>query len=574
MIVSSRSMRSALAFARKVVVAMATLFALPLAHAFQMETGNPDVSLSWDNTLKYSTAFRVKDRSVVLMADPNQDDGDRSFNTGLISNRLDLLSEFDLRYKNSLGLRLSGAGWYDSVYRRSNDNESAATANNLSVAHNEFNQRTRDLHGGEAELLDAFVFANESLGNVPTSLRIGRHSLLYGESLFFGNNGIAGGQSPIDAIKLLSVPNSQFKEIIRPVNQVSGQLQLKDNLAIGAYYQLEWRKTLIPSVGSYFSTADVLEGGERFLFGPVDPSTRIGPAAFRDADLSAKSSGQGGVQVRWRPQGHDVELGFYAIRYHDKTPQIYLFPSAAVVPGVGLVVLDPANFNPGIGKLGHYQLVYPESIKAYGASFSTQLGDLNVAGEVSVRRNTPLVSDPTIVGATVPIGSTGDNNNNPLYAVGNSAHAQLSTIYILPPARLWNSANFLGEIAWNRRTSTTKNPEALAANSSRDAWALRFIFEPAWYQVSPGLDLSAPIGLGYSTHGNSSVVLAFNPGGKEGGDLSVGLKGVYLQAWTLGLNYTHYFGSEGTGLNAQGQFSFKQSLADRDFVSFSVQRSF
>jgi hypothetical protein len=570
----SRGMRGASVRARKVGIVAVMTCALPCARAFQIETGNPDVNLNWDNSVKYSTAFRVKSRSDTLTADINQDDGDRNFKTGLISNRFDLLSEFDLKYKTNLGLRVSGAAWYDSVYRSSNDNNSPGTANNLSVPHNEFNTRTRNLHGGDLELLDGFVFANENIAGLPATLRLGRHTLLYGESLFFGNNGIAGGQSAIDAIKLLSVPNSQFKEIIFPVNQVSGQLQIRENLAVGGYYQLEWRKTRLPSEGSYFSNADILEGSERFLLAPVNPSNGIGPALFRDDDLSPRASGQGGFQVRWRPSGHDVELGLYAIRYHEKLPQLYLIPSAAVVPGVGLVVLDPANFAPNIGKFGRYQLVYPENIKAFGASFSTEVGDANVAGEVSARRNTPLVSDPTIVGVTVPVGSRGDNDNYPLYAVGNSLHAQVSTIYVVPPTRLWKSANFLGEIAWNRRTSITKHPEALAANSSRDAWALRFTFEPTWYQVAPGLDLSAPTGLGYSAHGNSSVVPVFNPGGKEGGDASIGLKGVYLQVWNVGLNFTHYFGSEATAVNSRAQFSFKQSLADRDFVSLSVQRTF
>ena len=191
-----------------------------------------------------------------------------------------------------------------------------------------------------------------------------------------------------------------------------------------------------------------------------------------------------------------------------------------------------------------------------------------------MRRNTPLVSDPSIVGVTVPAGSTGDNDKNPLYAVGNSAHAQVSAIYVAPPTALWGSASFLGELAWNRRTSITKNPNALAANSSRDAWAMRFIFEPTWFQAASGLDLSAPIGLGYSAHGNSSVVGLFNAGGKEGGDLSVGIKGLYRQNWRFSLNFTHYFGPEGPVLNSLGQYTFKQSLADRDFVSLSVQTAF
>jgi hypothetical protein len=542
--------------AKILAFAIASLGAQNGAMALDLDLGNPDLKLSWDNTIKYNTAFRVEGQSKKLTSNPNLDDGDRNFDKGLISNRLDLLSQMDLSYKKDYGVRVSGAAWYDDVYNQGNDNDSPETSNNYSKRHDQFVTKTRDLHGRDAEFLDYFAYGRWSPFDMATTVRFGSHALIYGESLFFGNNGIAGGQSPVDVVKLLSVPNSQFQEIVRPVNQISTQIQLRDNLAVGAYYQFKWDETRIPGSGSYFSTADVFEGGERLLFGPVDPATRIGPALFRGKDITAKDSGQFGGQVRWRPEGSDLEFGFYATRYHDKTPQVYLSPGE--------------NLDPTIGKVGEYRLVYPEDIKAYGMSVSTQIGEASVAAEFSVRRDTPLVSDPQ----TVAPGSNADNDKHPAYAVGNSAHAQVSSVYILNPSRFWSSATALGEIAWNRRTSITKNPDALAANSSRDAWAMRAVFEPAWYQVAPGLDLSAPVGIGFSTHGNSSVVNSFNPGGKNGGDLNFGIAGLYQQTYKFGANYTHFFGDKGNALNDANELSFDQSLADRDFISMYVQRSF
>src|SRR5207249_3149644 len=66
--------------------------------------------IRWDNTIKYSAAWRVQERSATLSAGSNSDDGNRNFDRGLISNRLDLLSEFDLAYKD-VGTRISGAAW-------------------------------------------------------------------------------------------------------------------------------------------------------------------------------------------------------------------------------------------------------------------------------------------------------------------------------------------------------------------------------------------------------------------------------------------------------------------------------
>ena len=97
------------------MLALAGLSAVADVKAVEISTDNTDLSIRWDNTVKYSAGFRVKNRSDTLVADPNQDDGDRNFKWGLVSNRLDLLSEFDLTCKNDLGFRTSGAGWYDTV---------------------------------------------------------------------------------------------------------------------------------------------------------------------------------------------------------------------------------------------------------------------------------------------------------------------------------------------------------------------------------------------------------------------------------------------------------------------------
>ncbi len=43
---------------------------------------------------------------------------------------------------------------------------------------------------------------------------------------------------------------------------------------------------------------------------------------------------------------------------------------------------------------------------------------------------------------------------------------------------------------------------------------------------------------------------------------------------TFGLTYTHYYGPEDTNLDSAAQFTFKQSLKDRDFLAFSVKTTF
>lgn len=541
-----------------VAAALLAQFALaPHASAFEIDTGNPDLKVLFDNTVKYSTGWRLKNPSSTLTTEPfshwpNLDDGDRNFRKGLISNRLDLLSELDISYKG-FGARVSGAAWYDTVYNQSNDNNSPSTANNASVSSNQFNSAVERLHGRKAEVLDAFVFGKADLGDSKATFRAGKHTLLWGESLFFGANGIANGQGSVDIVKAATVPNTQFKELMRPAEQISGQVQINPNVSVGAYYQFKWEKLRLPGTGSFASFVDFVgEGGERLIVGEAGGPFVGAPAFWHGDDIKAKNSGQGGLQTRFRID--EMDFGLYAIRYHDKASQIYLRPDHGL-----------PNFL--TGQIGQYVLVYPENIKSYGASATTTIGSVNYAVEISVRRNTPLDSD-----AQLDLTGTGNNNSNPLYAVGNSAHAQLSWLASLGPSFISNEADFLGEIAWNRRTSVTNNLSALNINATRDATNIRMVFEPKYRQVFPGVDLSIPLGIGYGISGNSSVVGAFN--GEKVGDLSIGVAGSYLDAWRFGISYTHYFGPEGTFIDATGHRSFQQAQKDRDFISATLRRTF
>ena len=592
-----------------VALAVASLAATSV-RAAEFDTGIPDLQLRWDNTVKYSVATRLKAPSATLTSDVNTDDGDLNFKKGsLILNRLDLLSEFDARYK-SAGLRMSGAAWYDGVYNRGNDNPGAnppnATPhpNQLSVGANEFPEATRRLHGRKAEILDAFVFGKTDVDDMPLTGRLGKHTVLYGESLFFGMNGIVGAQTPVDVVKLLSVPNWTFKELMMPVAQLSGQFQPRRNVTVGGYYQLEWKRNRLPGVGSYFSQIDAFDaGGEQAIVGcpagiplpcsPASPPFTAGvfPTLRRGEDLAAKNAGQGGLSMRFRPEGQDTEFGVYAARFHSKDPVAYVSQYGA-----------PPALNFATGVVGQYQLVYAEGTKALGASFSTTVADVNVAGEVSYRWNQQLVPQGGRI--FLPDGVT-PSSNNEFMPLGQTVHAQLSWIALLTPGPLWSGGSFVGEIAWHRLRKVTANAtyangEVLHAapplgggplngkskldeNATRDAAAIRFIFEPQYFQVLSGLDISVPIGLGYGLSGRSAVI---NPGFSvyHGGDLSLGLKADYLREWKVGLNYTKFLGRKADGgvvtpanlppVTGQQGFSYAQGLADRDFISFTLQRTF
>jgi hypothetical protein len=494
--------------------------------------------------------YRLQGANPALLYSPQNsssvdlDDGDTNFrSSGLTSNRASVFSELQFQY-NQFGFRVSGDAYYDTVYNKSNKNDSPATVNSTTVPYNQFTDVTRTIAGRDVELLDAFGFGKFNIFSMPLNVKVGQFAQIWGETLFFGANGIAAGMSPLDVNKLVAVPSSQTKEILLPVPQIAGTLRVKPGISVSAYYQLEWKPDRLAPVGSYLSDADVLgSGAENFLF----PNGSGGFTSFaRVSDMSGSNSGQYGIALHVTPSDANLDLGFYALRYNMKDPMIYLLPAT-----------------------GQYRLVYPDGIKMFGASFSTNVGDANVAGEVSYRSNMPLVSDVQVD----PTG-TGNNSGHPLYAVGDSAHANLSVLYSLPRSVLWPTATLTAEVGWNRLLRITQNPLALDPNTSKDALGFRVIFQPTYYEVVPGLTLNVPIGFGFNPRGNSAVVGVFNGGANHGGDLTIGVSGTYLQAWKFALSYTRFLGPIKPAFDNQGHFTFGQSLGDRDFVSLTASRTF
>ena len=568
---------------RRHLLAVAAALALPSAHAIDIATPDPDLKVRLDLTPKYSVGYRLKNPSPALVGfdpatDPgtlNEDDGDNNFRRGLISNRVDLLAELDVTGRN-FGGRLSATSWYDRVYLKANDNAGAQvvgappgtivpTSNVFpGQAANEFLPATRDQHGRDSELLDAFVYLKGDVGDKKGTVRLGKHTLQWGESLFLGQNGIANAQGPVDVAKILSVPGWQFKEVLLPVEQVSGSLQVAEGVSLGAYYQFKWRPSKIPGVGSYFSNQDYVGTGV-VHFGAG------GDLVYDESkDLRPKDSGQGGVQLRWSPTGSDYEFGFYAAQYHDKTPSAPVF--------------DFVN--------GNVHLAYAENIRTVGASITSSAGQLNWAVEGSVRQNAPLTSDPAVLGLG-PILTCGTSKDDPCFAVGDSAHLQVSGIYVLQPGSLWQGGALLGELAYNHRLRVTKDIFAIGPggtnaglggldpNTTKGAFALRLLFEPQYFQVMPGLDLSVPIGLGYNFGGRSSTIFNFAGGASDAGDYSIGVKGTWQNTWRVALTYSDFFGTAKTftetlvpGAGSPRQLTFAQTLRDRAFVAFSLSRTF
>ncbi|MDD3445617.1 MAG: DUF1302 family protein, partial [Zavarzinia sp.] len=384
------------------------------AGAVQLDLG-PEVKASITINVKYSTIYRASEPDAANLSNINADDSTRAFDRGFVSNRIDTTGEFDISYRG-WGARVSANAFYDSIYHQDSDNTSLNTLNGTGIAADDFTGATEEYAGGpHLALRDLLVFGRYDVGDMPLNFRLGRFAQLWGESLFFGGNGIAGAMAPADGFKASASPGSEFKDIVLPVAQIASTLQISDRLSLSAYYQFEWRKTQLAPVGSYFATTDILDrGGERLLF-------NAGPPAFqyhltRADDIDPPSAGNSfGVSATFRPEP-DLAVALHALQYNAMTPTVYLAPTLA---GLGFL---GGGAPPATTDLGDYMLVYPEKIKLVGASVSTTLDDAYVGMDFNYRWNVPLNAGSLMV---MP-GQAADNDANPLYPVGCMLYGQVS----------------------------------------------------------------------------------------------------------------------------------------------------
>lgn len=555
--VTLRGIRSGILFS----VALFVLGASGNARAFKIPTGNDDVDFSWDNTFRYSLSQRVKGQNNALIADPNIDDGDRNFDVGIVGNRLDILSELDFVYKRSYGIRLSGAGWYDQRYHDHLDNTSPFTSNHLVNGQPAIglDSKTKRLYAGPSgELLDAFTFGNFTIGNVPVNVKVGRHTVIWGESIFASGStqGISYSQAAIDIGKAFSIPGIEMKELYRPQNQISVQVQPTDKLTVGGQYFLQWEPYRMPAAGSYLSFADLLWTGGESLLTPPPP---IGMGVVRNGgDIDPRQAGDWGVMARWSPEWLEGTLGLYYRNFTDKIGQMNISPLT-----------------------GTYNFTFPSGIDLYGVSLSRQIAGISIGAEVNYRKHIPLSNEAAIIGpfpgataATLPgAGKTYGTR-------GDTVHAVVNALQILGKSPVYDTATVLTEFVYDRWLRVTQGGELFkgrdgyteADRVTKDHVAGTLIFSPTWYHVVPGVDLTMPLSVSMGLIGTSALTAETN--NKNSGQYGIGLTADIFQRYTANLTYAGFFGSFDStphGVVANSPFP---TLKDRDMITLTLKTTF
>ena len=461
------------------VAAALSALTVPSVSAANFDLG--DFEISFDSTFSLGTSIRVEDRNwndnVGKSNNPNNGfnfstyhpafnvmpsaadvwDGQGSYSTNGDNANLNFdagdafstvfkgTHELDIRNDN-IGVFIRGMYFYD--FEMSDEDrawDDPLTGKNADPCRD---SKAKEQICNDVRLLDAFVYGDFDIGEMPLSVRVGQQVISWGESTLIAH-GISE-LNPIDIARLRS-PGSELKEAFIPFGAVWASLGVTENFNIEAFYQYQWEETIIAAPGSYFSTNDFAGDGGHFnniqlnfasnpdmdldfllagLNGLGDMMRSGDPAqmaaaqagylaygtkltlksAGSDATIEPDDGGQYGLRLSWfLPELNDTEISFYHMNYHSRRPVfsgiVADFTADAIASDLAFIAQNDVNIDnySDLRAFSKVQLEYAEDIKLYAMSFNTTVGTTAVAGEVSYRQDEPLqIDDVELLFAAMP----------------------------------------------------------------------------------------------------------------------------------------------------------------------------
>ncbi|MGF6692885.1 hypothetical protein M2318_002957 [Metapseudomonas resinovorans] len=424
-------------------VSLASTLAAP---AFGVTFNMGEIEGQFDSSLSVGASWSMRGADPDLIGVNNggdglsqtSDDSHLNFKKGeTFSKIFKGIHDLELKYGDT-GVFVRGKYWYDFELK---------DESRLFKDIDDHNRKEGAQSSG-AELLDAFVYHNYNIADLPGSVRLGKQVVSWGESTFIGNS--INSVNPID-VSAFRRPGAEIKEGLIPVNMFYVSQSLTDNLSAEAFYQLEWDQTIVDNCGTFFAQPDVIADGcdqnltvLRTQQGVRNALQLAGlPAAARNniintlqargvqwgnpdegaivkrgADRDARDDGQWGTAFRYFAEELDTEFGLYFMNYHSRNPYFSGrgAPAASYSPtalggalGGALAGTIPGALIPGtvnalvpqllplvVAGNSEYYVEYPEDIRLYGLSFSTTLPTGTAwSGEISYRPNLPVQLNTT-----------------------------------------------------------------------------------------------------------------------------------------------------------------------------------
>jgi hypothetical protein len=402
----------------------------------------------YDIEVAYGARYRLDDRDKPIVAlisggsNPQNsllDDGNLNYDEDhLVSNMVRTTGELSLRLGN-FGAFIRGYAFYDYE----NAHEERARTSLTSEADEQVSK--------DADILDAYLSAQFSIGDMPAQLRVGDQVVGWGQSTFFSATGV-NVINPLN-IPLVQQATATPRDLRLPVGMVWGALHVSPLISVEAFYQYSWDATIIPERGTYLSGGDLIPGVDSAQFTGTasdlgtDVCARYGldpeadnfqnsagndptkikaleppPTAAQGGDgcfdflflkaradrksIEPDNGGQYGFTVQTiLPQLNDTKLAFHYANYHSRLP--YISGYTASREALDKSFLNTA-FNAANGLLTTLQATeyafanitkdldlvfeYPEDIQMFGFSFNTTTIHTGTAfsGEIAHHRNHPF----------------------------------------------------------------------------------------------------------------------------------------------------------------------------------------
>lgn len=541
-------------------------------HAVEFNLG--EVEGNFSSQLSIGASWRAEDPDKALISPGNvagatgsssvTDDGNLNFKKGdAFSKIFKGIHDLELTYQN-YGAFFRGKYWYD--YELANNGKPHGHSPNGYTAGAELDDSgfADFAKFSGIELLDAFVYGNLELGDMPLDLRLGRQVVSWGESTFIQNG--VNSINPID-VSAFRRPGAEVKEGLLPVSLLYGNLGVSDALSVEAFYQLDWQSFVIDGCGTYFSNADIVAAGCNVgtLSVALPDKTQLAvPAASlpRFGNREPDSNGQYGVALRYVSEElNETEFGIYYQNLHSRIPIIAPIKTAS-------------------GGLGGYFIDYPEDVSQYGVSFNTNVGTWSVSGEYSYRPDQPLQVNtidilragfgvPTTYSSTFNAAAPGRVNGHDTVGV---SQAQVTVVKFLDQVAGASRVTLIGEAGANyvhdlpdaSERAYGRSPVFGGAEKGSDgyvtstSWGYRaravFDYPNALY----GINLKPTIAWSHDVSGFSPNA-NFREGRKA---LGLSLNADYLSKYTGGISYNSFFGGDFHDTN------------DRDFISINFGMSF
>ncbi len=437
--------------------------AIPLLMAAQaqgVEFNIGEIEGSFGSQLSLGSSWRVQgaDESLLTNTDgdaSNSDDGNRNYASGDAFSQI-FKGSHDLQFSyQNFGGFVRGKYWYDSALENNSvdyghgpttdvggQSGTALSYNNgEKLDDSEFNDLSK---ASGAELMDAYVYGEFDILDMPLDVRLGKQVVSWGESTF-----ITGGVNSINPIDVNAYrrPGAEVKEVLLPVNMAYTNLGLTENLSLETFYQLEFQEHVIPGCGTFFSSNDYASEGCNNI------SIQDGVTSIeRDVDgkRDASDEGQYGMAFRFTSEAlGDTEFGLYTMNIHSRVPSINFVKndvsnaavlsnlSAQYIAGVtaaGIATLAEngieeghpayatqlagieAQANATVGAFvtangadaisaavvddSGYYVTYKEDIQVTGLSFSSTVGSVALSGEVSYKKDVPVqINGPQMITA-------------------------------------------------------------------------------------------------------------------------------------------------------------------------------